>query len=441
MSKNSLSSDKSNLNFSNPILYKTETQLDSFAPRLLAWFVKNGRHDLPWQQFNQSIPNPYPVWISEIMLQQTQVATVIPYFNRFIAHFPTVFDLAEAHWDQVADHWAGLGYYARARNLHKTAKQIATIIEETGDFPQTLAQWQALAGIGKTTAGAIMAMGLNKFGVICDGNVKRVLTRWAGIEADIQQKQTDTLLWHLAERLTDRKRSGEYAQAIMDLGATLCTKNKPACLLCPIQEDCTANQEGRQTHYPVKQKVNQKPHKYSLAINFYDPQDQTTLWIQRPDTGIWGGLWCLPLIDLDLDHWKKLMDHSSKNSILNLTAFLQKIDQIDSNNHPAYTRSILNFLIDPQSQIQHFQINAHIKHTLTHFHWHIALISISVNYSEKKHLIQKLKQSTENTKEINFKIHSQNIDITPVFQWQNPTHPNKPLALPKAIEKLISKIK
>jgi len=163
---------------------QSPTALNSFASRLLDWFAENGRHDLPWQQHQTDTPNPYIVWLSEVMLQQTQVTTVLPYFARFMASFPTVQDLAAAEWDTVAEHWAGLGYYARARNLHKGAKQLVEIIDETGEFPQTLAGWEAISGVGPSTAGAIMALGLHHYGVICDGNVKRVLTRWAAIDGE-----------------------------------------------------------------------------------------------------------------------------------------------------------------------------------------------------------------------------------------------------------------
>lgn len=277
----------------------TEIELDSFAPRILTWFDHSGRHDLPWQQHQLDTPDPYPVWLSEVMLQQTQVATVIPYFERFMASFPTVQDLANASWEQVAEHWAGLGYYARARNLHKGAKQLVDIIEQTGTFPQTVAHWEQISGVGQSTAGAIVAMGVRADqyggdrGVICDGNVKRVLTRWAGIDGDITKTATTKALWQLAERLTPTRDSGHYAQAMMDMGATLCTKAKPACLLCPVQTDCVANAQGKQSFYPVKSKKSPNPSKFSLALKLVC--DDKTLWLQRPDNGIWGGLWCLPL--------------------------------------------------------------------------------------------------------------------------------------------------
>ena len=291
----------------------TETNLDSFAPRLLDWFAKNGRHDLPWQQHQTDTPNPYIVWLSEVMLQQTQVTTVLPYFARFMESFPTVQDLAAAEWDMVAEHWAGLGYYARARNLHKGAKQLVAVIDETGDFPQTLAGWEAIFGVGPSTAGAIMAMGLHRYGVICDGNVKRVLTRWAAIDGDITKSATTKELWALAERLTPRENSGLFAQAMMDMGATLCTRSKPACLLCPLQEDCIAHAQGRETDYPVKAKKQPKPSKFSNALLIKD-MDGKILWLQRPDNGIWSGLWSLPLQFVEKIDGKVSGKTTAKNS-------------------------------------------------------------------------------------------------------------------------------
>ena len=261
-----------------PTLFsQPESSLNSFAPRLLDWFAENGRHDLPWQQHQTDTPNPYIVWLSEVMLQQTQVTTVLPYFARFMESFPTVQDLAAADWDVVAEHWAGLGYYARARNLHKGARQLVEVIEETGDFPQTLVGWEAISGVGPSTAGAIMAMGLHRYGVICDGNVKRVLTRWAAINGDITKSATTKELWALAERLTPNENSGLFAQAMMDMGATLCVRRKPACLLCPLQEDCLAHAEGRETDYPVKAKKQPKPSKFSDAL-LIENVDGEILW-------------------------------------------------------------------------------------------------------------------------------------------------------------------
>ncbi len=337
---------------------QTEAELESFAPRLLAWFDHSGRHDLPWQQHKRRLPDPYPVWLSEVMLQQTQVATVIPYFERFMTSFPTVHDLANAPWEQVAEHWAGLGYYARARNLHKGAKQLVEIIETTGNFPQTVADWEQIAGVGLSTAGAIVAMGIRGYGVICDGNVKRVLTRWAGIDGDISKTATTKQLWQLATRVTPNKDSGHFAQAMMDMGATLCTKAKPACLLCPIQADCVANREGKQSYYPVKAKKSPNPSKYSLALKLVDSTGKT-LWLQRPDNGIWGGLWCLPLAFINKQKNNKVI--ASWQQDATFEAEYSTAEQV-----------IFEFL-----QVQQLlAIDAlkrddasTIKHSLTHFHW------------------------------------------------------------------------
>lgn len=188
----------------------------SFSDALLTWYDQHGRHNLPWQIAD----NPYKVWVSEIMLQQTQVKTVLQYFDRFIERFPTVQDLGQASWEDVAPYWAGLGYYARARNLHKAA----AIVSQQGKFPETLEQWIELPGIGRSTAGALMSLGLRQYGVIMDGNVKRVLTRFLAIEDDLSKPQNERKLWEIAEQLCPEQRNHDYTQAIMDLGATICTR-------------------------------------------------------------------------------------------------------------------------------------------------------------------------------------------------------------------------
>ena len=196
-----------------------------FSDALLEWFDVHGRHDLPWQVTD----DPYKVWVSEIMLQQTQVKTVLQYFERFIQRFPTVQDLGQASWDEVAPYWAGLGYYARARNLHKAAG----IVTAQQQFPQTLEEWMALPGIGRSTAGALMSLGLRQYGVIMDGNVKRVLSRFFAIEDDLSRPVHERALWQLAEQLCPVERNHDYTQAIMDLGATVCTP-KSLCV-CIVQ--------------------------------------------------------------------------------------------------------------------------------------------------------------------------------------------------------------
>jgi A/G-specific adenine glycosylase len=215
-----------------------------FSDALLEWFDVHGRHDLPWQVAD----DPYKVWVSEIMLQQTQVKTVLQYFERFIQRFPTVQDLGTASWDEVAPYWAGLGYYARARNLHKAAG----IVASQGHFPTSLEEWIALPGIGRSTAGALMSLGLRQYGVIMDGNVKRVLARFFAIEDDLSKPVHERALWELAEQLCPVERNHDYTQAIMDLGATVCTPKKPLCLYCPMQQHCKAHQQGLENELPFK---------------------------------------------------------------------------------------------------------------------------------------------------------------------------------------------
>ncbi|CAG70243.1 MULTISPECIES: A/G-specific adenine glycosylase [Acinetobacter] len=259
----------------------------SFSDALLDWFDQHGRHDLPWQVAD----DPYKVWVSEIMLQQTQVKTVLQYFDRFMARFPTVADLGTATWEDVAPYWAGLGYYARARNLHKAA----AIVKQNGQFPETLEQWIALPGIGRSTAGALMSLGLRQYGVIMDGNVKRVLSRFFAIEDDLSKPIHERELWALAENLCPVERNHDYTQAIMDLGATICTPKKPLCLYCPMQQHCKAHQQGIENELPFKKA--KKPVPVRTADVILIRSNAQWLWQQRDSQGLWGGLWCLPILD------------------------------------------------------------------------------------------------------------------------------------------------
>ena len=259
-----------------------------FAQRILHWFDQHGRHDLPWQHQD----DPYAVWVSEIMLQQTQVKTVLPYYGRFMQRFPTVQALATADWDEVATYWQGLGYYARARNLHQAARQLAPRIGQHG-WPATLADWIALPGIGRSTAGAILSLGLRQFGVIMDGNVKRVLCRYFAIGDDSTAKPTVDRLWQLATALTPAQRTADYNQAMMDMGATLCTRRKPLCLYCPLNVDCQAFAQGNPEGYPYKPARAAVP-EYHFDVWWLDQQG-CSLWLRRPASGIWGGLWTLPM--------------------------------------------------------------------------------------------------------------------------------------------------
>lgn len=263
-----------------------------FANRLLDWYKHHGRHDLPWQVRGF----PYPVWVSEIMLQQTQVTTVIPYYERFIKQFPHLHDLANAELDQVLHLWSGLGYYARARNLHKTAKIIAE--QYTGIFPQNIDELVALPGIGRSTAGAILAQSLGQRHPILDGNVKRVLARYFCIDGWPSSRETESELWSLSEQTTPSKNAAEYTQAIMDLGATVCKRSKPDCPACPINKSCQAYSNDVVNAYPHKKIRKTLPVKSAEFLLLKNEKGEIYL-TQRPPAGIWGGLWCLPEINQD----------------------------------------------------------------------------------------------------------------------------------------------
>ncbi len=232
----------------------------SFAERLLNWFDQHGRKDLPWQQDK----TPYRVWVSEIMLQQTQVATVIDYYTRFMASFPDVKRLAEAEEDKVLEHWAGLGYYARARNLHRAAKQVSHELNQT--FPEDIEGLVALPGIGRSTAGAIRSIAHRQYAPILDGNVKRVLCRYHAIETWPGERATEQRLWQLADEHTPQARVDDYTQAIMDLGATLCRRRKPDCSHCPMQEDCLAYKTEQQHTLPKSKPKKVIPQKKTWAL-------------------------------------------------------------------------------------------------------------------------------------------------------------------------------
>ena len=263
-----------------------------FAPRLLRWYRQHGRYDLPWQQ-PRSL---YRCWVSEIMLQQTQVATVIPYFQRFMQAFPDIESLAQASQDEVLQHWAGLGYYSRARNLHKAAIIIAE--EHQGCFPEDYDSVLALPGIGPSTAGAILAQVLGQRYAILDGNVKRVLARHRAVAGWPGQGAVHKKLWQLAEECTPTEQLADYTQAIMDLGATLCTRSRPACESCPLNEDCEAYRAGRVAEFPGKKPKKVLPVKQTRLLIIRNPQGEY-LMEKRPPSGIWGGLWSLPELALE----------------------------------------------------------------------------------------------------------------------------------------------
>ena len=272
-----------------PILPMTPLNSDL----LLAWFDRHGRHDLPWQQ-PRSL---YRVWISEIMLQQTQVSTVIPYFERFMDRFPDITRLAGASQDEVLHLWTGLGYYARARNLHQAAQQIRD--QHQGQFPEDYDAVLALPGIGRSTAGAILAQALDQRHAILDGNVKRVLTRYHAIAGWPGTKAVENQLWELAEVATPPQRLADYTQAIMDLGATVCGR-KPDCAVCPLMGSCQAYAEGNPRAYPTPRPRKNLPVRETRMLILQNSEGLLLLE-QRPPAGIWGGLWTLPECPADTD--------------------------------------------------------------------------------------------------------------------------------------------
>ncbi|WP_454692071.1 A/G-specific adenine glycosylase [Achromobacter aloeverae] len=285
-----------------------------FAPRIVAWQRSHGRHDLPWQNTR----DPYRIWLSEIMLQQTQVSTVIPYYERFLERFPDLAALAAAGQDEVMPYWAGLGYYARARNLHRCAQEI--VRDWGGRFPPDAAGIATLPGIGRSTAAAIAAFAYGETAPIMDGNVKRVFTRHFGIAGDPSKRDVETRLWTLAEEQVASAPAdagvlaavaaaaaatpesdavagymASYTQGLMDLGATLCTRGKPDCPRCPVQATCVARIEGRQAELPTPKARKATPERSTGMLVLR--HDGRVLLQQRPSPGIWGGLWSLPEFD------------------------------------------------------------------------------------------------------------------------------------------------
>jgi A/G-specific adenine glycosylase len=257
---------------------------ERLAPRLLAWHRRHGRHDLPWQRN----PSSYRVWVSEVMLQQTQVATAIPYYERFLRRFPDVGALAAASLDEVLGLWAGLGYYARGRNLHRAAQAVVT--RHRGRLPRSIEGLLALPGIGRSTAGAILALAHGERHPILDGNVKRVLARVFVVRAPPEEASKE--LWRLAERCTPMRRVGEYTQAIMDLGATVCTRANPDCAHCPLARDCGAFAAGLVDQLPARRR--RRPRELRRTRMMFVLQDGRVLLRRRPSQGIWGGLWAPP---------------------------------------------------------------------------------------------------------------------------------------------------
>ena len=288
--------------------------MTAFTKKLLRWYQAHGRKNLPWQK-NQTA---YRVWVSEIMLQQTQVSTVIDYYQRFMTSFPDVNTLATADQDQVLSHWAGLGYYSRARNLHKSAQIILEKFNAV--FPSSLEDLVSLPGIGKSTAGAIRSFAFQQATPILDGNVKRVLTRFCAIEGFPGKPEIEKKLWQLAESFTPSNQFvSDYTQAIMDLGATLCTRTKPKCELCPVRADCLALKQNSVEKLPFKKPKKTIPTKQSYFIILLNHNNQVLLE-RRPELGIWGGLWSFPETE-DLSQLPLRLN-------INANAIFQQLDPI-----------------------------------------------------------------------------------------------------------------
>ena len=305
----------------------------SIAGPLLAWFDRAGRKHLPWQQN----PTPYRVWVSEIMLQQTQVATVIGYYERFMQQFPDVRALAAAPVDEVLHLWTGLGYYARARNLHCAAQLI--VAEHDGEFPPTIEAAQALPGIGRSTAGAILSLSRSQRHPILDGNVKRVLARYFGVDGFPGEREVEKTLWALADECTPIDRVANYTQAIMDLGATLCVRSRPLCAACPLTEHCLARIEGRQSTLPTARPKKIRPQKSAYVVMMVR-DDGAVLLEHRPPAGIWGGLWTLPQFDERDAAQAWIRERSNVERTNTMPPYAHSFTHFDLTLHPLVVSSV-----------------------------------------------------------------------------------------------------
>lgn len=328
-------------------------EAQAFSLAVLQWFDRHGRKKLPWQKPRTA----YRVWLSEIMLQQTQVNTVIAYFQRFCLHFPDLASLAAADIDEVLALWSGLGYYARARNLHRTAQIIQQ--QYAGNFPSELAALQQLPGIGRSTAGAILALSMNKHATILDGNVKRVLCRYHAVEGWPDSPQTNKQLWTLAEHYTPAKRIAAYTQAMMDLGALICTRSQPKCNVCPLQATCSAYKQGNPSAYPHAKPRKTLPIRATKMILLCNENFEVLLE-RRPPVGIWGGLWSLPEYQIDNgDLTTTDASPLSKQQINNLKRWCRK--NYYCQNHSMQTWPVF-------------------RHTFSHFHLDITPILIHITH-------------------------------------------------------------
>ncbi len=317
--------------------------MSAYAERLLAWFDVNGRHDLPWQHPR----TPYRVWLSEIMLQQTQVRVVMPYFERFVAALPDVRALADAPQDDVLALWSGLGYYARARNLQAAAKHC--VERHDGDLPRDLDALLALPGIGRSTAGAILSQAWGDRFPILDGNVKRVLARRHGVDGWPGLPRVEKTLWSIAGALLPDTRMADYTQAQMDFGATLCTRHAPACLLCPVSIDCSAYAEGRVDELPTPKPSRVLPEREATVLLLEDRQGRVLLQ-RRPAAGVWAQLWSLPQLDPGEDpalwlraHAAGLLDPVDLDTPVRLVPVQHGFSHYRLRLHPLHWRGLAPF--------------------------------------------------------------------------------------------------
>ena len=313
-----------------------------FAERMLHWQLAHGRQHLPWQQTR----DPYRVWLSEIMLQQTQVTTVLGYYARFLERFPDVQALAEAHPDEVMALWSGLGYYSRARNLHRCAQQV--VAQHGGAFPRTAEELARLPGIGRSTAGAIAAFCHGQRVPILDANVRRVLTRLLGFGADLSSTSNERILWTHAEALLPhidlQTTMPRYTQALMDLGASLCAPRNPSCSQCPVQDLCVARQEGAPERYPVKTRNFLRRAQSWWLLVLRDAAGR--IWLQRrPARGIWAGLHCVPVFSSRAELMVALREHASHAAPRELAPFVHVLTHRDLHLHP-----VLAVVDEPQLQ-------------------------------------------------------------------------------------------
>lgn len=335
-----------------PSAAPTASVVGDFSHLLLTWFDHFGRHDLPWQNPR----TPYRVWLSEIMLQQTQVTTVIPYFERFTTLFPDVETLAAADNEAVLNLWAGLGYYQRARNLHLAAQKIVLL----GDFPKTLEGWQALPGVGRSTAAAIVAQSYGHKAAILDANVKRVLQRFYALP---EAKEAE--LWPLAENLLPESRLADYTQALMDLGATVCRPQRPSCLLCPLATHCQAQVQGRVQEIPAKKNKALRKVRWALLLLLREADSGQWLLEKRPPLGIWSNLWSFPLL-----FFKDLPTPTAEEKLL--------AEWFQQSPYP--------FLADPA--LRHPNALSEIRHDFTHFRLFMKPLVIPLSKDVRPSLIQ-----------------------------------------------------